>query len=147
MSAVPHPPFPNPDSQILKLIVNNAIGAMQTGEVDAEGAILHAAVHAWYEGCCCVGGSSAGAGWSDASSPCPSPAPRSGFTGFRFLPDVIMVAVRWYLRYTLSYRDVEELLAERGIAVAPTVVAVLTERLRHHPDWTATTDLGAGRNS
>nr|GID89862.1 hypothetical protein Ade03nite_87860 [Actinoplanes derwentensis] len=26
-----------------------------------------------------------------------------------------MVAVRWYLRYNLSYRDVEELLAERGI--------------------------------
>ena len=28
-----------------------------------------------------------------------------------------MVAVRWYLRYGLSYRDVEELLAERGIEV------------------------------
>jgi transposase, IS6 family len=28
-----------------------------------------------------------------------------------------MVAIRWYLRYGLSYRDVEELLAERGIAV------------------------------
>ena len=28
-----------------------------------------------------------------------------------------MVAVRWYLRYSLSYRDVEELLAERGIEV------------------------------
>jgi transposase-like protein len=37
--------------------------------------------------------------------------------GFRFPPDVIMVAVRWYLRYGLSYRDVEELLAERGIGV------------------------------
>jgi transposase-like protein len=35
--------------------------------------------------------------------------------GFRFPPDVIMIAVRWYLRYALSYRDVEELLAERGI--------------------------------
>lgn len=45
------------------------------------------------------------------------PAPRSGFAGFRFPPDVIMVAVRWYLRYSLSYRDVEELLAERGIDV------------------------------
>jgi IS6 family transposase len=43
--------------------------------------------------------------------------PRSGFAGFRFPPDVIMVAVRWYLRYGLSYRDVEELLAERGIEV------------------------------
>ena len=43
--------------------------------------------------------------------------PRSSFAGFRYPPDVIMVAVRWYLRYGLSYRDVEELLAERGIAV------------------------------
>ena len=45
------------------------------------------------------------------------PSPQSGFAGFRFPPDVILVAVRWYLRYSLSYRDVEELLAERGIAV------------------------------
>ena len=45
------------------------------------------------------------------------PAPRSSFAGFRFPPEVIMVAVRWYLRYGLSYRDVEELLAERGITV------------------------------
>ena len=28
-----------------------------------------------------------------------------------------MLAVRWYLRYGLSYRDVEDLLAERGIVV------------------------------
>jgi transposase, IS6 family len=34
--------------------------------------------------------------------------PRSGFAGFRFPPEVIILAVRWY-------RDVEELLAERGI--------------------------------
>jgi transposase, IS6 family len=45
------------------------------------------------------------------------PPPRSGFVGFRFPPEVIMLAVRWYLRYGLSYRDVEELLAERGITV------------------------------
>ncbi len=43
--------------------------------------------------------------------------PRSGFAGFRFPPDVIMVAVRWYLRYGLSYRDVEELLTECGVVV------------------------------
>jgi IS6 family transposase len=42
---------------------------------------------------------------------------RSAFAGFRFPPEVITVAVRWYLRYGLSYRDVEELLAERGIEV------------------------------
>ncbi len=45
------------------------------------------------------------------------PALRSSFAGFRFPPDVIVIAVRWYLRYGLSYRDVEELLAERGITV------------------------------
>src|SRR5215203_5074799 len=42
---------------------------------------------------------------------------RSSFAGFRSPPEVIMLAVRWYLRYGLSYRDVEELLAERGITV------------------------------
>jgi IS6 family transposase len=38
-------------------------------------------------------------------------------TGYRFPREVIAVAVHWYLRYGLSYRDVEELLAERGIVV------------------------------
>jgi len=42
---------------------------------------------------------------------------RSAFAGFRLPPDVITLAVRWYLRYGLSYRDLEELLAERGIEV------------------------------
>ena len=41
----------------------------------------------------------------------------SAFAGFRFPPEVILLAVRWYLRYGLSYRDLEELLAERGIDV------------------------------
>ena len=39
------------------------------------------------------------------------------FAGFRFPREVISLAVRWYLRYGLSYRDVEELLAERGVTV------------------------------
>jgi transposase-like protein len=43
--------------------------------------------------------------------------PKSAFTGFRFPSEVIVVAVRWYLRFNLSYRDVEELLAERGVEV------------------------------
>jgi transposase-like protein len=41
----------------------------------------------------------------------------SAFAGFRFPPEVIVLAVRWYLRFGLSFRDVEELLAERGIEV------------------------------
>jgi IS6 family transposase len=43
--------------------------------------------------------------------------PPSAFTGFRLPEEVIVLAVRWYLRYGLSYRDVEELLAERGVVV------------------------------
>jgi IS6 family transposase len=45
------------------------------------------------------------------------PALRSSFAGFRFPLEVIVIAVRWYLRYSLSYRDIEELLAERGLTV------------------------------
>jgi transposase-like protein len=47
----------------------------------------------------------------------PAPLPRSAFAGFHFPCDVIVLAVRWYLRFGLSYRDVEELLAERGVEV------------------------------
>ena len=41
--------------------------------------------------------------------------PKSAFAGFRFPPEVIVVAVRWYLRFNLSYWDIEELLVERGV--------------------------------
>jgi putative transposase len=39
------------------------------------------------------------------------------FPGRHFPRDVILRAVRWYLRYKLSYRDIEELIAERAIRV------------------------------
>jgi transposase-like protein len=42
---------------------------------------------------------------------------RSAFAGFCFPSKIIVLAVCWYLRFALSYRDVEELLAERGIQV------------------------------
>ena len=41
----------------------------------------------------------------------------SAFARFRFPREVIAVAVRWYLRYGLSCRDVEELFAERSVTV------------------------------
>jgi transposase-like protein len=47
----------------------------------------------------------------------PASPRQSAFAGFRFPSEVIVVAVRWYLRYNLSYRDVEELLLERGVEV------------------------------
>ena len=71
-------------------------------------------------GDCCVDGSHRGGeGGSMKRTRRPGPPVRmpSGFTGFRFPPEVILLAVRWYLRYGLSYRDLEELLAERGIEV------------------------------
>ena len=46
-----------------------------------------------------------------------APGTASVLAGFRFPREVISVAVRWYLRYGLSYRDVEELLAEHGVTV------------------------------
>jgi hypothetical protein len=58
-----------------------------------------------------------------------APAAQSAFAGFRLPPDVIVLAVRWYLRLGLSYRDVEELLAERGIE------AVTGPRLLVHRIW------------
>ena len=42
---------------------------------------------------------------------------RSAFAGYRFPPEIIVLAVRWYLRFGLSYRDIEALLAERGVEV------------------------------
>lgn len=38
------------------------------------------------------------------------------FRGRHFPKDVILMAVRWYVAYPLSYRNIEELLAERGIS-------------------------------
>ena len=40
------------------------------------------------------------------------------YAGYRFPPEVIDQAIWLYLRFTLSFRDVEDLLAERGIAVS-----------------------------
>src|ERR1700674_1940294 len=40
------------------------------------------------------------------------------FSGYRFPPEIIQQAIWLYVRFTLSLRDVEDLLAERGIAVS-----------------------------
>jgi IS6 family transposase len=48
-----------------------------------------------------------------------SPSP---FKWRHFEPAIIVCGVRWYLRYALSYRDVEELMRERGLSVDHTTV-------------------------
>jgi putative transposase len=40
------------------------------------------------------------------------------YAGYRFPPEIIQQAIWLYLRFTLSFRDVEDLLAERGIVVS-----------------------------
>lgn len=44
------------------------------------------------------------------------------FKRHRFSPQIILLAVRWYCRYPLSYRDVCDLLAERSIRVSPATI-------------------------
>ena len=40
------------------------------------------------------------------------------YSGYRFPPEIIQQAIWLYLRFSLSFRDVEDLLAERGITVS-----------------------------
>ena len=39
------------------------------------------------------------------------------FKGMRFPIDVILVCIRWYVTYPLSYRHLEEIMEERGVSV------------------------------
>ena len=59
-----------------------------------------------------------------------TPVPRSALAGFRCPPDVIVVAVRWSLRLGLSYRDVEELLTNRGVEVGHVMIYRWVQRFR-----------------
>jgi transposase-like protein len=43
--------------------------------------------------------------------------PTISFKGRHFQHDMILQSVRWYLAYSLSYRDIEELMHERGFSV------------------------------
>src|SRR5208283_5286853 len=70
------------------------------------------------------------------------------YSGYRFPPEIIHQAMWLYLRFTLSLRDVEDLLAERGVAVSyetvrrwvnhfgPMIAAELRKRrLKPHTTW------------
>ena len=45
------------------------------------------------------------------------------YRGFRFRPEITQQAIWLYVRFTLSFRDVEDLLAERGILVSNETVS------------------------
>ena len=44
-------------------------------------------------------------------------SPRSPYHGYRFPPEIISYCVWLYFRFSVSYRDIEELMAERGVVV------------------------------
>src|SRR5258705_8936640 len=44
------------------------------------------------------------------------------FNGRHFDREVIVLCVRWYLRYKLSFRDLAEMMAERGLSLAHTTI-------------------------
>ncbi|WP_062221215.1 IS6 family transposase [Aureimonas sp. D3] len=44
------------------------------------------------------------------------------FKGRHFAPDIILLCMRWYCRYALSYRDLEEIMAERHLSVDHTTI-------------------------
>jgi IS6 family transposase len=67
------------------------------------------------------------------------------FRGRHFEDVIILLCVRWYLRYSLSYRDLEEMMAERGLSVDHVTIwrwvqryaPLLNQRLRRelrHPN-------------
>ena len=43
-----------------------------------------------------------------------------------FQADIILLCVRWYLRYSLSYGDLEEMMLERGLHVDHTTISLGT---------------------
>src|SRR5208283_1585196 len=78
------------------------------------------------------------------------------YSGYRFPPEIIHQAIWLYLRFTLSFRDVEDLLAERGIVISyetvrrwvnhfgPIIAAELRKR-RPKPHWIWNLDEVYGR--
>ena len=62
------------------------------------------------------------------------------FRGFRFPPEVILWAVRWNPQFAVSYRDLEAMLADRGVAIdhvslfrwVQRFAAQLEKRVRRH---------------
>src|SRR3954469_15357568 len=71
---------------------------------------------------------------------------KSPFKWRHFEPTVILLCVRWYCRYSLSYRDLEEMMRERGLSVDHTTVfrwvqryaPEINRRMRPHLKMTGT---------
>ena len=56
------------------------------------------------------------------------PSKSNLFKGRHFEQEIIILCVRWYLRYKLSYRDLVEMMAERGLPIAHTTILRWVQR-------------------
>jgi transposase-like protein len=54
------------------------------------------------------------------------------FRGRHFDREVIILCVRWYLRYKLSFRDLVEMMSERGLRFAHTTILLWVQRYADH---------------
>jgi transposase-like protein len=50
----------------------------------------------------------------------------------QYQPEIILICVRWYLRYSLSYRDLQEMMAERGLTVDHTTIYRWVRWVQHY---------------
>ncbi len=72
--------------------------------------------------------------------------PQNPFKWRQFEAEIILLCVRWYLRYSLSYRDLEEMMRERGLQVDHTTIYRWVQRYapelekRSRPHLKATND-------
>jgi transposase, IS6 family len=55
---------------------------------------------------------------------------QNSFKWRHFEAEIILLCVRWYLRYSLSYRDLEEMMLERGLHVDHTTIYRWVQTLR-----------------
>jgi transposase-like protein len=70
--------------------------------------------------------------------------PTNPFKGRQYPGELILLCVRWYLRYPLAYEHVPEIMVERGIAVDASCIwrwvqayaPELNKRCRQHLKWT-----------
>ena len=54
--------------------------------------------------------------------------PRSNYRNRRFKSEIIELCVRWYLTYRLSYRDLVEMMAERGVTISHSTILRWVQR-------------------
>ena len=56
-----------------------------------------------------------------------------------YQPDIILLTVRWYLRYSLSFRDLVEMMEERGLSISHT--AIMRWVHQYGLNWTNESDV------